>query len=156
MEQFVIVSHYKIDSHDKLTTYAVFPWFTLFWRNTRFVRINAVLCEGKINSTFLSVEQRWQTWRHGSTLLLQIEQQHSSLSVVFSCPEQLNRWPCHWLTNSTFTFDIHRATLETCDLWDIIPDICHFWYATIIFRPVKGTPKKCVNSRQKFPRDKTA
>ena len=37
-----------------------------------------------------------------------------------------------------------------------IPDICHFWYATIIFRPVKGTPKKCVNSRQKFPRDKTA
>ena len=39
---------------------------------------------------------------------------------------------------------------------DCIPDICHFWYATIIFRPVKGTPKKCVNSRQKFPRDKTA
>ena len=37
-----------------------------------------------------------------------------------------------------------------------IPDICHFWYATIIFRPIKGTPKKCVNSRQKFPRDKTA
>ena len=37
-----------------------------------------------------------------------------------------------------------------------IPHICHFWYATIIFRPVKGTPKKCVNSRQKFPRDKTA
>ena len=23
---------------------------------------------------------------------------------VFSCPEQLNRWPCHWLR--TFTFDI--------------------------------------------------
>ena len=25
----------------------------------------------------------------------------------------------HWLTHSTFTFDIQRATLETCDLWDI-------------------------------------
>ena len=37
----------------------------------------------------------------------------STVSVldIFSCPEQLNRWPCHslthWLTNSlTFTFDI--------------------------------------------------
>ena len=25
----------------------------------------------------------------------------------------------HSLTHSTFTFDIQRATLETCDLWDI-------------------------------------
>ena len=43
--------------------------------------------------------------------------------VVFSCPQQLNRWPCHWLTNWLgewpFDFDIQRATLETCDLWDI-------------------------------------
>ena len=37
-----------------------------------------------------------------------------------------------------------------------IPHICHFWYTTIFFRPVKGTPKKCVKSRQKLPRDKTA
>ena len=37
-----------------------------------------------------------------------------------------------------------------------IPDNCHFWYATIFFRPVKGTPKKCVNSRQKLSRVKTA
>ena len=35
-----------------------------------------------------------------------------------------------------------------------IPHICHFWYATRFFRPVKGTPKKCVNSRQKLPRNK--
>ena len=45
---------------------------------------------------------------------------------VFSCPEQLNRWPCHWLTHSvshsTFTFDTQIATLETCDLWDIWSD----------------------------------
>ena len=41
---------------------------------------------------------------------------------VFSCPQQLNRWPCHslthwlnhWLTHGTFTFDIQRATQETC------------------------------------------
>ena len=42
-------------------------------------------------------------------------------------PEQLNRWPCHWfthwltdwLTDGTFTFDIHSATPETCDIWNI-------------------------------------
>ena len=43
--------------------------------------------------------------------------------TIFSCPEQLNRWPCHWLTRSvsqsTLTFDIQRAVLETCDHWDI-------------------------------------
>ena len=37
-----------------------------------------------------------------------------------------------------------------------IPHICHFRYATIFFWPVKGTPKKCVNSRQKLHHDKTA
>ena len=30
----------------------------------------------------------------------------------------------------------------------LIPHNCHFWYATTFFRPVKGTSKKCVNSRQ--------
>ena len=42
-----------------------------------------------------------------------------SFFCIFSCPEQLNRWQCHWLTQGTFTFDIYRVTLETCDLWDI-------------------------------------
>ena len=37
-----------------------------------------------------------------------------------------------------------------------IPHNCHFWYTTIFFRPVKGTPKKCGNSLQKMSRDKTA
>ena len=36
---------------------------------------------------------------------------------------QLNRWHCHSLTHSLseshFWFDTQRATLETCDLWDI-------------------------------------
>ena len=37
-----------------------------------------------------------------------------------------------------------------------IPHICHFWYATKCSSPVKCTPKKCVNSQQKLPRNKTA
>ena len=40
----------------------------------------------------------------------------------FSCPEQLNRWPCHSVTESavrTFLIEIQRATQETCDIWDI-------------------------------------
>ena len=44
---------------------------------------------------------------------------------VFSCPEQLNRWPCHSLSQSVteFYFWHYRVTLETCDLWDI----CSEW-----------------------------
>ena len=34
--------------------------------------------------------------------------------VFFSCPEQLNRWPCHWLTesltHSTLPIDIQKVT----------------------------------------------
>ena len=49
------------------------------------------------------------------------------INPFFSCPEQLNRWPCHsvtdWLTHSltqgTLLIDIQRATQETCDLWDL-------------------------------------
>ena len=52
----------------------------------------------------------------------------------------------HWLI---------REVQQCCGLL-IIPHICHFWYATIFFKPVKGTPKKCVNSRQKLPCNKTA
>ena len=37
-----------------------------------------------------------------------------------------------------------------------IPHNCHFLYANAISRSGKGTPKKCVNSRRKLPRDKTA
>jgi len=33
----------------------------------------------------------------------------------------------HWLTQSTFTFDIQRATLETSDLWDSPSD----WWVDI-------------------------
>ena len=48
-------------------------------------------------------------------LLLELD-----LQGVFSCPGQLNRWPCHSLSHwLTFTFDIQRAILETCDHWDI-------------------------------------
>ena len=42
--------------------------------------------------------------------------------IFFSCPQQLNRWPCHSLSHSLtkdFTNWHYRVTLETCDLWDI-------------------------------------
>ena len=47
--------------------------------------------------------------------------------TFFSCPEQLNRWPCHSLTHRltdwvTFTFAIQRAILETCYHWDMWSD----------------------------------
>ena len=39
---------------------------------------------------------------------------------IFSCPEQLNRWPQSVSQSlKTLLLDIQRATLETCDLWDI-------------------------------------
>ena len=42
-------------------------------------------------------------------------------TCLFSCPEYLNRWPCHWLSHwlSDFWFWHYRVTLETCDIWDI-------------------------------------
>ena len=52
------------------------------------------------------------------------------LSFVFCCPEQLNRWPCHWLTDRTLLIDIQRVTLETCDLWDIWSE----WWGDMTFR----------------------
>ena len=45
-------------------------------------------------------------------------------SAVFSCPEQLNRWPCHWVSEwVTFDFDITEwpqrlVTFETFDQSD--------------------------------------
>ena len=45
-----------INSHSKIS------WFALFWRNICFVAIYTLLCEVKMNSTFLSVERKWQMW----------------------------------------------------------------------------------------------
>ena len=49
-----------------------------------------------------------------------------------------------------------RNPVSVCRLQKAAEHICHFWCATIFFRHVKGTPKKRVNLRQKFPRDKSA
>ena len=46
--------------------------------------------------------------------------------------------------------------LKIIQIFKYIPHICHFWYATKFFRPVKAMPKKFVNSRQKMHRDKKA
>ena len=39
---------------------------------------------------------------------------------------------------------------DICVLPVFIPHICPFWYTTILFRPVKSTPTKCVNLEQFF------
>ena len=54
---------------------------------------------------------------------------------LLSCPEQLNRWPCHclthWLTDSVthgiLLIDIQKVTQLTCDLWEIWSD----WWGDI-------------------------
>ena len=64
----------------------------------------------------------------------------TTIIIIISCPEHLNRWPCHWLTDSlTFTFDIQRAILETCDLWDI----CSEWWEDMTW------PKKLTKTNTK-------
>ena len=66
----------------------------------------------------------------------------ANIKYILSCPEHLNRWPCHSLTHSIFTFDLQRATLETCDLWDILsewwgnmtwPTFWQFWQFLTFF-----------------------
>ena len=49
--------------------------------------------------------------------------------VVFSCPEQLNRWPCHWLTHSlrTLLIDIQK----TIELSSDLPDIWSEWWRNV-------------------------
>ena len=62
-------------------------------------------------------------------LLTQISQLHWDQILIFSCPQQLNRWPCHSLThsvtqslpllkNSTKEHSQNLVTLETCDQSD--------------------------------------
>ena len=60
-----------------------------------------------------------------------LEKAPRTISSVFSCPQQLKRWPCHSvsqsLTHWPFDFDIKKTikqwtSRETCDLWDIWSD----------------------------------
>ena len=67
----------------------------------------------------------WSLLNWAKTLLMQrkFEKTHT---LLFSCPEQLNRWPCHSLTHSGYFYFWHyRVTLETCDLWDICSEHLH-------------------------------
>ena len=64
---------------------------------------------------------RW--WWCSSDYVILMPSRTDPLHVItmcfFSCPEQLNRWPCHWLTHSLTVLLLLTLTLETCDLWDI-------------------------------------
>ena len=64
---------------------------------------------------------------------------------LFSCPEQLNRWPCHsltdWLTHSlTFTFAMQRIILETCGHWGIWSE----WWGDMIFMTLSTLSTFCL------------
>ena len=39
-----------------------------------------------------------------------------AVSGLFSCPKQLNRWPCHWLTQSGYFYFCHTKS-DPRDLW---------------------------------------
>ena len=63
---------------------------------------------------------------HKLTKLRNFGSRQFSFSLDFrflSCPKQLNRWPCrsldHSISQGTLQIDIHRATPETCELWNI-------------------------------------
>ena len=90
-----------------------------------------------------------------------------SLGYCLNMALFLRGWPKFGIFLGGVYFSAHKIGQESAYLddktlqqqWEdhehlSIPEICHFWYATIFFRPVKSTPKKCVNSRQKLPRDK--
>ena len=79
-----------------------------------------------IGSCCLNVS-RWivcsaQTRFQANSLL---DNDHTDLYCIFSCPEQLNRWPCPllgpWVGHhqQSESSQHYRVTLETCDLWDI-------------------------------------
>ena len=54
-------------------------------------------------------------------LQLHISDKLIFIFCIFSCPEQLNRWPCHWLTDSFSVLLLltYKEQPKTCDLWDI-------------------------------------
>ena len=71
---------------------------------------------------------------------------------VVRCIRMRNNCDAAWTTlATTWWHDLSCLEDGRRMIHPYIPHICHFWYATIYFRPVKGTPKKCVNSRQKMP-----
>ena len=85
---------------------------------------HCLLTQWNINAIGLPLSIIWVVRANGNQS--EVVEEEAQTFSIFSCPEQLNRWPCHslthWLTNSTFTFDIQRAILETCDHCDIWSD----------------------------------
>ena len=75
--------------------------------------------------------------------------------IIFSCPQQLNRWPCPLLGPSDQTNNQssqhYRVTLETCDLSDIWSDFLMtifddnfdqtFWWQ-FLWTTTRGLPVK--------------
>ena len=60
-------------------------------------------------------------WK-GFELRYQICILHPPIIIIVSCPGQLNRWPCHSVSQWRFSFSnfwaLHRAVVDKCDLSD--------------------------------------
>ena len=75
-------------------------------------------------------------------LLTQISQLHWDQILIFSCPQQLNRWPCHWLTHFYFWqvtsdkwqflrfFDNFQQFSTILTIWD---NFDNFWQFLIVW-----------------------
>ena len=59
-------------------------------------------------------------WHSIGATRFSVRQAHqvNPVRLFFSCPEQLNRWPCHWLTNSGYFTDWHTKS-DPRDLWPL-------------------------------------
>ena len=101
---------------------SLFCVFTLSLIKTNILRVNWSLFNIANRLTlYLHFTKGPFLWSFTNSKTRQI---NLSKGLVFSCPQQLNRWPCHSVTQSLtdwqyFYFWHYRVTLETCDLWDI-------------------------------------
>ena len=66
------------------------------------------------------------------------------LELLFSCPEQLNRWPCHSLTDSLRTLLI--VTQKTIQLTSDFPDIWSEWWGDMSW-PTKRQRQRHIQQR---------
>ena len=66
------------------------------------------------------------------------------LELLFSCPEQLNRWPCHSLTDSLRALLI--VTQKTIQLTSDFPDIWSEWWGDMSW-PTKRQRQRHIQQR---------
>ena len=94
-------------------------------------------------------KQSFKILKYESTIYCSFPSKH--LKSIFFPKEKLKGHDVPGL-QSVGTFSPEKLEMHISHLsrpLSAIPDNCHFWYATIFFRPVKGTPKNCVTRKQR-------